>query len=134
MNAALSIRGLSKRFGSLVALDNVSFEVPMGSLFGLLGPNGAGKTTLLSIAAGFLKPSAGRVEVLGVDVRNTSPLHGRFSVLPQDAAFQSAIPVIDQLVMFGRLTGLDATAAERSAAEALEKVGLGDVARRNTGT
>jgi ABC-2 type transport system ATP-binding protein len=131
MTAALSIRGLGKDFGRFTALDGVSFDVPAGSLFGLLGPNGAGKTTLFSIAAGFLKATRGSIEILGIDVREISQLHGRFSMLPQDAAFQGGIPVIDQLVMFARLNGFPRQEAEVKAMEALELVGLGEAARRN---
>ncbi len=131
MDAAIRVQDLRKTFGRFVALDNVTFDVPTGSLFGLLGPNGAGKTTLFSIAAGFLRASGGNVEMLGIDVREIGRLHGRFSMLPQDAAFQGGIPVIDQLVMFARLNGFGRDEAEDKAMEALELVGLGDAAKRN---
>lgn len=131
MAASMSIQGLGKDFGRFTALQDVSFEVPEGAIFGLLGPNGAGKTTLFSIAAGFLSASRGRVEVLGTDVREISALRGRYSMLPQDAAFQGGIPVIEQLVMFARLNGFSYDEAEAKAIEALELVGLGDVAKRN---
>jgi ABC-type multidrug transport system ATPase subunit len=131
VDAAISIHDLSKRFPGTLALDDVSFDVPRGSLFGLLGPNGAGKTTLFSIAAGFLKPSGGSLEILGVDVAHVSELRGRFSMLPQDAGFQAGIPVLDQLVMFARLAGYDPAEAARRAREALELVGLGQVAKRS---
>lgn len=131
MASALSVRNLSKHFPRTKALDDVSFEVPEGSLFGLLGPNGAGKTTLFSIAAGFLTATSGTIEVLGVDVRQISRLRGRFSMLPQDAAFQAGIPVIDQLIMFARLNGYDAVEARSRAHQALERVDLGEVAQRS---
>ena len=131
MSVAMSVQGLTKRFGRTAALADVSFDVPQGSLFGLLGPNGAGKTTLFSIAAGFLRPSAGRIEVFDIDVAHISRLRGRFSMLPQDAQFQGGIPVIDQLMMFGRLSGYDPAQARERAMRALEIVGLGDVAKRN---
>ncbi len=131
MEAAVRVQGLTKRFSRSVALDAVTFDVPVGSLFGLLGPNGAGKTTLFSVAAGFLAPTAGTIEVLGIDVREISRLRGRFSMLPQDAAFQSGIPVIDQLVMFARLNGYEPDEAKQRAHDALKLVGLEDVARRN---
>jgi ABC-2 type transport system ATP-binding protein len=128
---AVSIQGLTKRFGSNPALEEVSFDVPVGTLYGLLGPNGAGKTTLFSIAAGFVKPTAGRVEVLGIDVAHIRLLRGRFSMLPQDARFQAGIPVIEQLVMFCRLNGQDPVAARASAQKALELVGLGAQGKRS---
>ena len=126
------LTNVTKRFGTLAALDGVSLAIPAGSLYGLLGPNGAGKTTLFSLAAGFLRPSAGSIEVLGVDVLATPCLHGRLSMLPQDAAFQAAIPVIDQLVMFGELGGLPPDHARAAARRALDLVGLGDAAERSS--
>jgi ABC-type multidrug transport system ATPase subunit len=131
VGAAVSIRGLTKRFPRITALDDVTFDVPEHSLFGLLGPNGAGKTTLFSVAAGFLQPTAGAVEVLGVDVAEISQLRGRFSMLPQDAAFQGGIPVLEQLVMFGRLNGYTKEEATRRSHEALELVGLDEVAKKS---
>ena len=128
---AVSVQGLTKRFPNAKALDDVTFDVPQGSLFGLLGPNGAGKTTLFSVAAGFLRATSGRVEVLGVDVRHVGRLRGRYAMLPQDAAFQAGIPILDQLVLFARLNGYDPAEARRRARDALERVGLADVARRN---
>ena len=131
MTAAVSIQHLTKRFPRITALDRVSFDVPHGSLFGLLGPNGAGKTTLFSVAAGFLKPTEGSVKVLGVDVDEISQLRGRFSMLPQDAAFQGGIPVLEQLVMFGRLNGYSKEEATARSHEALRMVGLDEVAKKS---
>jgi ABC-type multidrug transport system ATPase subunit len=129
--AAVRVDGVSKWFGRRVlALDRVSFDVPSGALFGLLGPNGAGKTTLFSIAADFLRASGGTVAILGIDSRRVSDLRGRVSMLPQDASFQGAVPVIEQLVTFGRLQGDAPAAARASAARSLEVVGLGDVMGR----
>ena len=64
---AVSIRGLSKRFGKFVAVDGLSLEVPTGSVYGLIGPNGAGKTTTFAVVASLLKPNSGTVSVLGRD-------------------------------------------------------------------
>jgi ABC-2 type transport system ATP-binding protein len=68
VTSAVSVRGLTRRFGALVAVDGLSFEVPKGTLFGLVGPDGAGKTTTLRMLAGVLRPSAGDAEILGVSV------------------------------------------------------------------
>jgi len=134
MTAAVSVRHLTKRFPRITALDAVSFDIPVGSLFGLLGPNGAGKTTLFSVAAGFLKPTDGSVEVLGVDVAEISLLRGRFSMLPQDAAFQGGVPVVEQLVMFGRLNGYSKEEATQKSHHALGLVGLDEFARKSART
>jgi ABC-type multidrug transport system ATPase subunit len=130
MTYAVSIKGLSKRFGRTQALRDVSFDVPSHSIFGLLGPNGAGKTTLFSLTANFLKANAGLVEVLGIDTRYISRLRGRLSILPQDAQFQSNVPILDQLVFFRRLAGRTKPQAQEEVLHTLDMVGLQSVARR----
>ena len=130
MEPAVRVNNLTKKFVNQVALDRVNLEIPKNSLYGLLGPNGAGKTTLFSIAAGFLKPTEGTIEVLDIDVARISELRGQLAMLPQDAAFQGSIPVIDQLIMFAKLNGFDKSAAEKAAEDALEIVGLPEVAKK----
>jgi len=127
---ALRVSGVTKSFGRIKALDDVSFDVPSQSIFGLLGPNGAGKTTLFSIAADFIKPDAGSIEALGTDVRQLSRLHGRLGILPQDALFQPNVPIIEQLVFFRLLDGRTRGVAEQEVAHTLEKVGLGEYHKR----
>jgi ABC-2 type transport system ATP-binding protein len=134
MSAAIRVIGISKRFGAQRALDGVTFDVPAQSAFGLLGPNGAGKTTLFSIVASFLKPDAGRIEVLGRDPARISELAGRLTILPQDAEFQRNTPIVEQLTFFRMLDGRDRAAAERDARECLTLVGLDDYAKRSART
>jgi ABC-type multidrug transport system ATPase subunit len=128
---AVSIERLSKHFGPTRALDEVSFKIPRKGVFGLLGPNGAGKTTLFSVAAGFLKPTSGHIEVLDVDVERISELRGRLSILPQDAAFQANVPVLEQISFFSQLSGRTKQEAHKEAMEALAIVGLADSAKKN---
>nr|MDJ0851387.1 ABC transporter ATP-binding protein [Myxococcota bacterium] len=130
MSAALELDGVSKHFGPLTALDDVSLRVPTGSLFGLLGPNGAGKTTLLSIAGGFLRPDGGDARVLGARAGDFGRLRGRLAMLPQDADFQGGVAVGEQLTLFGRLSGLGHAEARSAAERALHAVRLGDVGPR----
>jgi len=127
---ALRIEGLSKRFDDVKALDDVTFEVPQGSIFGLLGPNGAGKTTLFSIAAGFLAADAGSLRVLGTDIAHIAELQGRMTILPQDASFQKNVPILEQLVFLRLLDGSDRATAEREVTEALELVGIAEYKKR----
>lgn len=68
LDKAIKIERLTKKFGSFVAVNNISFEVPKGCIFGLLGPNGSGKTTTIKIICGVLRATEGYVEVLGKDV------------------------------------------------------------------
>ncbi|MGE0547572.1 MAG: ABC transporter ATP-binding protein [Kofleriaceae bacterium] len=131
MTAAISVQGVSKIFGKQKALDNVSFEIAAGSVFGLLGPNGAGKTTLFSIIANFLKPAAGAIQVLGIDVARVGDLRGRLTILPQDALFQSNVPVREQLEFFARLNGMTKAQAVDEATRVLTMVGLLDAQKKN---
>lgn len=128
---AISIHGLCKRYGTVTALDEVSFEVPKNSVFGLLGPNGAGKTTLFSVIADFVRPDRGRAEVLGTDVRAVERLIGRLSILPQDADFERNVPVWDQLFYFQRLAGAGPHEAQGEVERTLGLVGLADEKRRS---
>jgi ABC-type multidrug transport system ATPase subunit len=123
-------RNVSKRFGTIQALKDVTFEVPEQSIYGLLGPNGAGKTTLFSVAAHFLNANSGSVEVLGIDVRNPTRLQGRLTILPQDALFQRNVPIVEQLAFFRRLNGRTRRDAEADARHTLELVGLGEYIHR----
>jgi ABC-type multidrug transport system ATPase subunit len=129
--SAVQFNNISKKYGRQQVLDQVTFEIPKNSVFGLLGQNGAGKTTLFSIAAGFVKPEQGSVKVLDIDVENMSRLMGKFSMLPQDAQFQAGIPVIEQLIMFGLLNGMDQPGAEVAALDALKLVGLEHVSKKS---
>ncbi len=125
MNTVASISNVTKKFGSLVALNEVSFDIPEHSVFGVLGPNGAGKTTLFSVMAGFFRPDEGEVVVFGE--KNPELLKGRLAILPQDAQFQSNIPIVDQLTYFLRLMGRSRAEALRETVRTLELVGLADV-------
>lgn len=134
MTHAISVKGISKSFGRIRALQDVSFDVPPHSIYGLLGPNGAGKTTLFSITANFLKARAGTIEVLGIDTRRIYELQGRLSILPQDARFQRNVPILEQLVFFRLLGGRSKTEAQREVMETLEMVGLHAEAKRRVGS
>ena len=121
---AIVVDQVTRRYGALTALDDVSFAVPKRSIFGLVGANGAGKTTLFSIIAGFLRPTEGRVQVLGHDSRDVRPLLGRLSTLPQDAQFQRNVPLFEQLVFFRLLQGASRAQAREDVHEVLNAVGL----------
>jgi ABC-type multidrug transport system ATPase subunit len=127
---ALELTEVSKAFGDVQALDQISIAVPRGGVFGLLGPNGAGKTTLVSLAAGFLHPDAGQIRVLGVDAGDFGALCGRISLLPQDAELQPGIALRAQLAHLARLSGLAHTEAETAVRDALETVQLMEMADR----
>ncbi|HSD89452.1 MAG TPA: ABC transporter ATP-binding protein [Kofleriaceae bacterium] len=128
---AVVIKNLTKVFGRQKALDDVSFDIPSNQVFGILGPNGAGKTTLFSIMANFLKPASGSIEVLGVNVEDIGSLQGRLTILPQDALFQSNVPVREQLEFFGRLNGMTKPQANAETTRVLNMVGLLEAEKKN---
>jgi ABC-2 type transport system ATP-binding protein len=129
--AAISVQGLSKRFGTVMALDGVDFEVPAGTVFGLLGPNGAGKTTAIRILATILKPDSGRAEVLGHDVvRDPDGVRYRIGLAGQYAAVDPNLTGRENLRLTGRLAQLAAPEVRSRADELLVRFDLMDAADR----
>lgn len=123
----LRCEGLVKRFGSLTAVDDVSFAVAAGETYGLLGPNGAGKTTTISLLCGLLDPDAGCVELAGeqVGTRRTAPRR-HLGYVPQDLAIYPDLTARENLRFFGRLQGLRGEPLTERTAEVLEVIELLD--------
>jgi ABC-2 type transport system ATP-binding protein len=131
----LEVRGLHKRYGSLVAVDEVSFEVWPGQMIGLLGPNGAGKTTTVSMIAGLLPPDRGEVRIDGGIVRReTDPVKRRMGLVPQDLALHDELSANENLQLFGALYGTAGASLRAAIGRALEIAGLADRARDRVGT
>jgi ABC-2 type transport system ATP-binding protein len=131
---AIRARGLTKRFGSIVALDGLDLDVPSGSIFGLLGPNGAGKTTTIRILTGLARATSGRATVAGAEVGLDRPdLRGRLGYLDQDPRFYSWMRGRELLELVGRLCGLDGAALRERVAAMLDRVGLAAAAERRIG-
>ncbi len=122
----LRCRGLTKRYGERVAVDDVSFEIGEGERYGLLGPNGAGKTTTIAMVCGVLRPDAGQVEVDG----SLEPGRRRsIGYVPQELAIFPDLTANENLAFFGRLAGLRGRELRGRIAEVLEVVDLADRAR-----
>jgi len=131
---AIEARGLTKRYGDVVALDALDLAVPTGSVFGFLGPNGAGKTTTLRLLTGLVRPTAGTAVVAGVEVgRGGTDLARRIGYLDQDPRFYSWMTGRELLTFVGRAYGLGGAALRSRVDEVLETVGLTDAARRRVG-
>ena len=133
---AIAARGLSKRFGDVVALDGLDLTVPAGSVFGLLGPNGAGKTTTLRLLLGLAHPTAGDATVAGVDIRrsaDTGALGRRIGYLDQAPRYYGWMKGRELIEMAARLHGLRGAELKARVTDALELVGIEDAAGRRIG-
>lgn len=127
MEAKIEVRHLTKRFGPVTAVDDVTFAVGRGEVLGFLGPNGAGKSTTIKMLTGLLEPTAGRIRILGLDLA-TEPIavKSQIGVVPEGLALFDRLTGPEYLNFAGRMYGLDrATAAER-AQELLEFMSLAD--------
>ena len=133
-DGAIETHGLTKEFGSVLALDRLDLGVPHGSVFGLLGPNGAGKTTTIRILAGLARATAGSASVAGVTVGLDVPeLHRRIGYLDQDPRFYSWMKGRELLELAGRLHGLSGRELRARVSEMLERTALGAAAERRIG-
>jgi ABC-2 type transport system ATP-binding protein len=126
----LELSHLSRRFGDVVALDDVSFSVGTGQMVGFVGPNGAGKTTAMRIALGVLHADAGEVRWRGAPV--DAEVRRRFGYMPEERGLYPKMRVLDQLVYLARLHGLDAEDARSQAERTAEILGVGDRKRDRT--
>jgi ABC-2 type transport system ATP-binding protein len=122
---------VSKRFGSLTALDEVSIAVPKGSVLGLLGHNGAGKTTLVNVLTTTLPPSGGSARVAGFDVVGQSrQVRSRIGLTGQFASVDERLSGLDNIILIARLLGASRREARARGEELLDIFGLTDSARR----
>ena len=127
----IEAHGLTKRFGSTVALDGVDLEVPTGTILGVLGPNGAGKTTAVRILTTLLVPDAGSARVAGHDVMTEAKaVQATIGVTGQDATVDELMTGRQNLVMIGVLSGLRRGDARQVAADLLDQFELTEAANR----
>lgn len=123
----LEVKQLTKKFGNFIAVDNLSFTVRQGEIFGLLGPNGAGKSTIIHMLASLLSMTEGQIKLLGKDITE----HRRFAqanigIVPQDVAIYEEMSTYENVAFFAGLYGLRGAHLKNSVEEALAFVGLDD--------
>ena len=125
--AAIEVSHISKRFGALQAVDNVSFDVESGTIFGLLGPNGAGKSTLIRMLTTLVPPTSGTAVVAGHDiVHDPNAVRTRIGVIPQNMTSDPELTCAENLGIHARLYGITGARRRERTAELLEAVGLAD--------
>jgi len=123
----VSVRNLTHRYGSRVALDNLSFDVAPGTIFGLLGPNGSGKSTLFRILATMMAPTSGRATIDGFDaVRQAGEVRRRIGVVFQSPSLDRKLTVGENLAAQGHLYGLAGATLKARIGATLERLGLAD--------
>jgi ABC-2 type transport system ATP-binding protein len=131
----LEVTGLHKRYGDLVAVDEVSFVAKPGEMVGLLGPNGAGKTTTVSMIAGLLAPDRGEVRIEGGVVRaETDPVKLRLGLVPQEVALHDELSARENLTLFGAIYNLSGAQLAGAMESAFEVAGLSDRAEDRVST
>jgi ABC-type multidrug transport system ATPase subunit/ABC-type multidrug transport system permease subunit len=131
----IDVRSLSRRFGELVAVDDVSFQVRRGAIFGLLGPNGSGKSTIIRMLCGVLEPSGGGASVLGYDVvAEAEAVKRRIGYMSQKFSLYADLTVRENLSFYGRIYGLAPERLAQRSDDVLALTGLHDRIDQLAGT
>ena len=131
---AISARGLTRRFGSFTAVDDVSFDIARGAIFGFLGPNGSGKSTVIRMLCGLLRPSEGTATLDSIDVtRHPEKVKRRIGYMSQKFSLYEDLTVDENLLFFGRIYGLRGQTLRTRRDELIELVGLHPFIRRLAG-
>jgi ABC-2 type transport system ATP-binding protein len=131
----LQIENLTKRYGSLTAVKDLSLEIQRGEIFGLLGPNGAGKTTSINLMCGLLKPDGGRVFIHGRPVNGgDADVRSRVGVCPQNTILWGKLTPLEQLEFIGEMYGMSRNNARQRGKELLDVMGLTEKGNRLAST
>ena len=126
-DVARRIEKLSRRFGNLTAVDNIDLEVAAGQFFGFLGPNGAGKSTTIKMLTGLLAPTAGRMQLLGLDfAQHSVEVKRQIGVVPEGMGLFERLTGSEYLHFVGQMYGLDRATTRQRSAELLEFMQLAD--------
>lgn len=127
MSYFVTVKNLTKNYGELCAVDNLSFAVDTGEIFGLLGPNGAGKSTTLSVITTLSDFNRGDIQINGLDIRKDKmKIKQLIGMVPQDIAVYDHLSALENVKFFASLYGMKGKEMVNSAKEALEFVGLSD--------
>ncbi|MGS5514719.1 ATP-binding cassette domain-containing protein [Clostridioides difficile] len=127
----VKVNNITKRFNDKLALDNISFSVKEGEIFGLIGPNGAGKSTLINIITNLMLPNSGNIQINGLDLsKDYIKAKSIIGLVPQELALIETLTPFDNLEYFGAYYGLKGKLLQERITEALEVTGLTDVKKK----
>jgi ABC-2 type transport system ATP-binding protein len=130
----IKVENLTKRYGSVTAVDGISFEVGKGEIVGFLGPNGAGKSTTMKMLSCFLPPSGGRAEIVGFDVfKDSLKARERIGYMPEHVPLYNDMRVIEYLKYRAALKGVRGRRMKERISDVMDLCGLGDVERKLIG-
>jgi len=130
-NYAIDVVNLSKRFGDVLAVNSISFQVMRGEFFGFLGPNGAGKTTTINLLTGLARPDEGRIYIGGVDcTHNPKAAQHLIGIVPDESNLYPELTGLDNLLFCAALYGMPKSEREQKAIELLDKFSLSSFAAR----
>ena len=119
---AVEVNHIAKSFTDKVAVDNLSFSVAQGEMFGLIGPNGAGKTTTIRMMMDILKPDSGEITILGEKLSEATK--NKLGYLPEERGLYRKLRVLDSIIYLASLKGVDRRSAEEKADELLKQTGM----------
>ncbi|HJX70381.1 MAG TPA: ABC transporter ATP-binding protein [Bacteroidales bacterium] len=127
---AVVLEHLTKSFGNLVAVDDLTLEIFSGEILGFLGPNGAGKSTSINMICGLLKPDSGQVFIKGNKQKNGKDIFSKIGLCPQDIICWPKLTCLEQLVFVGNMYGMQDSSAKESAKILLDRLGLSEQRNR----
>ena len=134
-DTAIVARGLTRRFGKLVAVNGVDLAIPRARIFGFLGPNGSGKSTTIRMLCGLLEPSAGTVDVLGFRMpQDAEKLRSKLGYMTQRFSLWDDLTVLENLEFMGQVFGLSGRDRRRRIGERVEEYALGTLLDQRVGT
>ena len=132
-NPIIELQGLTKKYGTVKAVDNLSLKINKGEIFGLLGPNGAGKTTTILMMLGLAEPTSGYASVCGINAtRNPIAVKRKVGYLPDSVGFYDNLTALENLMYIGRLNSIPESEIELRARATMEMVGLGEEMNKKT--
>lgn len=129
-NVTLRVENVTKRYGDFTAVEDLSFEVKAGRVFGFLGPNGAGKTTTIRMIVGITIPDSGSIELFGH--RMSYDLQNRIGYLPEERGLYKKMKIVDQLRYFAELKGISSGVADKRIDKWLDRMNLGEWKKKKT--